>query len=80
MADSELALSETKIRELSGFLSSAKEEQAEMARHHSVELKRGREVRGKGGSLCHALVIGELYMVQQHSKLTLNKLNSFQET
>ena len=61
LADSELALSETKIRELSGFLSSAKEEQAEVARHHNVELKRAREVRGEGEGPGHVQVIVELY-------------------
>ena len=45
MAESELALSESKINELGSLLSRAKDETATAGRQHQNELKRVREVR-----------------------------------
>lgn len=44
LLESELAMSETKVNELSLLLSKTKEEQVEISQHHQNELKREREV------------------------------------
>ncbi len=44
LAESELALSETKVNELSGLLSQAQDDHTHMSKLHQTELKREREV------------------------------------
>lgn len=45
LAESEVAISESKINELSAILSQTKEDMAAMAKNHQQELKRDREVK-----------------------------------
>ena len=45
LAESELALSETKVSELSALLSQAQEDHSHLSKIHQAELKREREVR-----------------------------------
>ena len=44
LAESELAIQESKVNELGAILSASKEEQAGSARQHQTDLKREREV------------------------------------
>ena len=44
LAESELALSETKVSELSALLSQAQEDHSHLSKIHQAELKREREV------------------------------------
>ena len=64
LAESELALSETKVNELSLLLTQAQEDHSHLTKIHQAELKREREV-----STCIYLDSSQSYFLQKRETL-----------